>query len=51
MSLLIAVFKSLIIGRAGSDFVAPTIPANAITDPLNGDAITDPLNADYITEP
>ena len=51
MSLLIAVFKSLIIGSAGSDFVAPTIPANAITDPTGGAAITDPLNGDYITEP
>ena len=51
MSLLIAVFKSLIIGSAGSDFVAPTIPANAITDPLNGSPITDPTTDNYITDP
>ena len=28
-----------------------TVPANAITDPLNGAAITDPLNGAFITDP
>ena len=50
MSLLIATWKNLIGSVGGKVTVVTGIPANAITDPLNGDAITDPLNGNYITE-
>jgi len=51
MSRLIAVCKYLILRGSGGEAAAtPSIPANAITDPVGGAAITDPIGGAYITE-